>query len=507
MRKIIQRLRVRSQEGGAVLPFVALMLVVLMGMAAFAVDLGWLYLQGSRIQRAADASALAGVVHLPGNTVQVDTQTVNGANANGWNVGELNGDDIGSGPDSLAWSPMAENRLHVELTSTVPTFFMRVFGIREVTMTRQATAEYVKPVPMGSPANCFGMGPINPPLSATAGLPSGDPQNSLAKCRQFTQNFWAAINGPRTALENGDPFAVLCVSGATCATPNPDLDPYYYYAIDMPAGKTFLDVYLYDAGSYHRDLFAEAGDFHNLVDSLGGGTNMRFQLFRPQNPTDPTNNLVPVTCSSGTNDLSINSGASSTTYRNRWERMCRINSPTAGMYVLRVNNGTAAIGGTNSYSILAHTNGVNATSTVFPRVYAINYMGIFANANAATLYLAEVPPVHAGKTLELRFFDPGEGSGNANMTITSPPGVGAATCVWTATNGQTGNTCTIATTVSGVAQFNSHWITMQIALPQATSYNCTSDCFWRVTLNLNTPHDRTTWTARVIGNPVRLVPN
>ena len=26
-------------------------------------------------------------------------------------------------------------------------------------------------------------------------------------------------------------------------------------------------------------------------------------------------------------------------------------------------------------------------------------------------------------------------------------------------------------------------------------------------LNLQTSHDRTTWSARVIGNPVRLVPN
>jgi hypothetical protein len=46
-----------------------------------------------------------------------------------------------------------------------------------------------------------------------------------------------------------------------------------------------------------------------------------------------------------------------------------------------------------------------------------------------------------------------------------------------------------------------------------SSYTCTqsangfSGCYWRMNLDLQTSHDRTTWSARVIGNPVRLVPN
>jgi hypothetical protein len=37
--------------------------------------------------------------------------------------------------------------------------------------------------------------------------------------------------------------------------------------------------------------------------------------------------------------------------------------------------------------------------------------------------------------------------------------------------------------------------------------NGNSGCYWKMNLNLQTSHDRTTWAARVIGNPVRLVPN
>ncbi|HEX9761631.1 MAG TPA: hypothetical protein VGA97_00900, partial [Acidimicrobiia bacterium] len=80
-------------------------------------------------------------------------------------------------------------------------------------------------------------------------------------------------------------------------------------------------------------------------------------------------------------------------------------------------------------------------------------------------------------------------------------------CNWTATNGDSGNSCQIDTTIGGVAQFNGEWINMTIVLPQAANYNCTTDCFWKMSLDLNTSHDRTTWEARVIGNPVRLTPN
>jgi len=52
--------RLHRQERGAVLPVMAFLLVVLMGAAAMAVDLGWLFWQSIEIQHGADAAALAG---------------------------------------------------------------------------------------------------------------------------------------------------------------------------------------------------------------------------------------------------------------------------------------------------------------------------------------------------------------------------------------------------------------------------------------------------------------
>lgn len=496
--------RFRSEDKGVSLPLVAGMFVVLLGFSAFAIDLGWLYLNGTRLQRAADSSALAGVVFLPADVVNVSAKAVDGANANGWNIGTVNGNPTGSGgPDDLTWAQLADNKLEVTLETTVGTFFLKVIGFDQFPITRKATAEYVKPVPLGSPANCIGIGQA----VTNFGLP-GSALASFATCNSYTQNFWGAIQGRATDLHHGDPYATNC--GYNCSGSNPSYNPNYYHAIEVPAGKTFVDVYLYDAGFYDRVGFAETGDEQSLANSNSGGTNMTFNLYMPDStPLIPDDNSVAVTCSSGSSSLTINSEASSLTYKNSWARMCRINSPVAGIYVLRTQNGGNSLGGTNQYSILAAAN----TTSPLVRVYAINSMSIFTNApsGTATVYIAEVDPVHAGKTLELKFYDPGEGAGNANMTVLGPPGVSGYSCNWTATdvrppsNATSGSSCTIATTISGTAQFNGEWITMEIAIP--SGYTCSSDCFWKMNLALNTSHDRTTWEARIIGNPVRLVPN
>ena len=61
---VLRRLRARS-ERGYVAVTVAIMLTVLLGFCAFAVDVGNWYYTGQRAQRAADAAALAGVPYLP----------------------------------------------------------------------------------------------------------------------------------------------------------------------------------------------------------------------------------------------------------------------------------------------------------------------------------------------------------------------------------------------------------------------------------------------------------
>ena len=49
------------------LPLFALMTVVLLGGAALLTDVAWWWVNEQRMQRAADAGALAGAIYLPGN--------------------------------------------------------------------------------------------------------------------------------------------------------------------------------------------------------------------------------------------------------------------------------------------------------------------------------------------------------------------------------------------------------------------------------------------------------
>jgi hypothetical protein len=465
--------QLRSSEGGAALMWVAGSMVMLLAMAALAVDLGWYYLNSSRLQRATDAAALAGVVNLPADSAQAYTDARSAATANGFATASVTG------------RVLADNKYQVTLDTTVPTFFAQVVGITSLPIERTSTAEYTKPLRMGSPYASFGYG------------------------YDSNQSFWAAIQAPYTSKNHGDPYATRCgatASNGSCGSSNASYrSAGYYYGIEIPTGTSSFTVQLYDAGSYDRSNFAETGDEHNLGSSGTGGGTANFQLYRVDtSPLDPTDNPSISGCG-----LSVAPGASAGTYQNRWANLCSLSgTPDPGIYVLRVWS-TGNGGGTNHYAIRA-----TSTGSGTPKVYGINDMSIFTNdaggTGTATVHLAELTSIHAGKRLELRFFDPGEGSGNAYMTVKRPDG-STPSCTWEATNDagtQTDSgsgTCRIQTTVNDAARFNGQWVTVTISVPD--TYTCSSNCWWKVELDLNRPHDRTTWEARVIGSPVRLVPN
>lgn len=135
----------------AVLPLMAIIVLVLMGAAAMAVDLGWLYWQSLEVQDGADAAALAGVVYEPDLRTEAHTEAVAAAAENGFDdasasttvtVIDLIDDDAAVVNDSM---------LRVTIEHEVGTFFMKPLGLDSVTVARSTVAEYVQPLPMGSP--------------------------------------------------------------------------------------------------------------------------------------------------------------------------------------------------------------------------------------------------------------------------------------------------------------------------------------------------------------------
>ena len=468
-----------SNDRGAAMVLIGFMMIFLLGISAFAVDLGWFLVNASRVQRTADAAALAGVTHLPTDAAGAVVSAENAASANGLAVG---------GDTSMATAVVGTNRFKVDVTTTVPTYFLRVFGQQTVTIRRSSTAEYVQPVPLGSPFNTFGDGDLG------------------------SLEFWAAIQGQYTNRGHGDPFATNCNISASdndssCESDNPTYrSEGYYMGVEVQPGTSDLDVDIYDAGFYQRSNFEDGtGDWAFLTGSEGDViSTIHYQLYEADTtPYDPSDNAALSGCY-----LELDGEQAAGAYRDRWAQLCSLTNPDPGIYVLRI--WTSGPGGeSNHFGIRAETAPGNPPA----RVYGLNDMSIFANVNAGStsLYLAEVEEAHAGKTLVVSFFDAGDSNGSARVAILKPDG-NVASCTWEATDDIAGSVtdsgsgiCRIQTTSSsGDRYYDSQWITMEIDIP--SSYTCGSSCWWRVRYEYDAQaHDRTTWTARVIGNPVRLV--
>ncbi len=147
---------------------------VLMAMMAIAIDVSWLWSNALRVQRAADAAALAGAVTLPNDPNRGEQLARREATKNGYTQA---GD--GSVVVTPSQDPANPHRMHVVISAQVDTFFMRLVGLNNVKMTRESRAEFNQPVPMGSPQNYYGVGLFNlpatrSPLDGTeAGWPRG----------------------------------------------------------------------------------------------------------------------------------------------------------------------------------------------------------------------------------------------------------------------------------------------------------------------------------------------
>ena len=128
--------RSRREEGQAML-LAAVSMVVILGFAAFAVDIGYIAVQKTDLQNAADAAALAGVVDLPGTANAVST-AVAYAKSNGM---DIDANNVAKNTDKVVITPLSGNRLQVVCTRQVDYFFAGVLGFESTTVTARAVAE------------------------------------------------------------------------------------------------------------------------------------------------------------------------------------------------------------------------------------------------------------------------------------------------------------------------------------------------------------------------------
>jgi hypothetical protein len=204
----------------------------------------------------------------------------------------------------------------------------------------------------------------------------------------------------------------------------------------------------------------------------------------------------------------------------RWNTLCSISTTQpSGRYILKVTNQGAASNpendGSNQWGLVAkyNTSGDGLcdgrTDAMCPRVYGKDAISVRAAATTtvASFYLAEIEAEHAGKKLKLELFDPGEG-GN-NIQIMKPSGTNGntwtpATFSWKA-NTEPASSGTNVTTLDVTGnRFNGKLV--EITIDLAGYAPPTNNDWWQIKYSFSgAVTDRTTWSARIIGDPVHLV--
>ncbi len=172
--------RKRRNERGYVMTMMVIMMPVLLGFMALAVDATYFWFRGVQIQRAVDSAALSGVTRMPKfNEAVTASQEI--AKRNGFVDGE---DGVTVTPARI---PNNNKRFKITIRdSRVGIFFGRLMK-NSWTIEKTSTAEYISNIPLGSKENAIGTG-------------------YLTDTGPDVQNFWLAMSGPCAPKESGDQF-------------------------------------------------------------------------------------------------------------------------------------------------------------------------------------------------------------------------------------------------------------------------------------------------------------
>ncbi len=535
-RRLIQEL---SAESGFVLAQSALLLIPLLIFAAFATDIGSWYVEGQRVQRAADAAALAGVAHMP-DSVAAEQAAREVAARNGFLDATPNDNtDFETGPvPQVRFSTINGEAVDVEIRTEADAFLGQLV-IDSIDVERYAIAEYVQPVHLGNPTSGLGTGTIS---ETSLGLPNDE--------------MWLAVTAYCQDHEQGDPFAVGYYDGPSylngqrgCgsadnfvypeANPNPTFDPNaYVFVVEFQPGSPAVDIDVYEPG-------VGCGGSGSTNDATWGPL-LNFEIYGPstsQDHRDFVDSNAPISVISP----AWNSCITNAPGADGWWSLAN-NLPTpgpdGGFYYVKVSNRyPGSINNSpgdsfwreesqNSFSLRAVRAGqtqlcaFSAADTTCPQLYALDWLPLYRQVpnNESPFYLAEVDESHAGERMVVTFFDAAEGIDNLQFVDSNGTAMpfewrysdtsngllsgtdyfetsysaSTDTCTW---GGVGANPCL---DTSDRSDWNDHFVQVAIDIPD--NYTCGADCWWQIRyVTSGTPSDRSVWSIVLQGDPVRLV--
>jgi hypothetical protein len=226
----------------------------------------------------------------------------------------------------------------------------------------------------------------------------------------------------------------------------------------------------------------------------------------------------------------------------RWTNICSVSSPVVGDYITQITTtanqsaphfsttgtlspSTGGAGTLEQRDTSIVTGGHNRFSLRSGFGSSINGVGVgqfaggrlplFVNQNtsSASFYLAQLQPQYAGATLSLTFFDIADTAGDASMQVVPPSDSNYSTfpsCSFTrdgtTPNSISSSNCGITGLTS--ANYDARVVTLTLNMPNDYTCNGASSmgCWLKVNLVFSgAPADTTTWSASLLGDPVRLV--
>lgn len=223
----------------------------------------------------------------------------------------------------------------------------------------------------------------------------------------------------------------------------------------------------------------------------------------------------------------------------QWLDLCTFIPTQAGDYYLQIRT-NVALGGTSDgeggYTNNPNVFSQNADNTAVKgsgnNRYAIRLkgaqrqalsvagfqaMGMYANYTSggvganSTFNLVRVIPAAATKTLKIGFFDTGDASSPGTLTIQPPPDSNMPPSIANCTGSGVVNGSVPGCQLTNVssANYNGKWQYVNVPIP--SNYSCTFNqpggCWFTVRFNFpsGVPNDTTTWTAKIDGDPIRLI--
>jgi hypothetical protein len=449
--------RVGGRQAGQVIPIFVAALALFLGMVALVIDVAWYWSNTVKVQRAADAAALAGAVWLPGNVTTAYNTARMEAQKNGYSTG--GGVTVTPIQDSLAVAGGGGNprQLDVTVSAPVDTFFARIFGINSLVATRVAKAEYVQAVPMGSPLSYYGVYQdckVSGSSIVCSDLPSAAATGSPPLPTLASQGFFGAIEGQGSNRSTGDAFAPAYNPRTT---PNSQYDPNGYdYQVEIPvAGGA---VWIYDptfcattsgpggghlgAGDHWFDganaipvstyfrLWDTTGTAFTTTDDVLAASSGN--TFANEYQVDKSPAYATASAAGGQNndfkdgtdpDWSTAGDCRAHVAHNRWWQLA--SGLAAGMYRLQVTTTDPANPTANQNQMFENMWSLQVVGGGSPRIYGSGRMVSYANiqTGAQLFYLAQIDRRSgAGKTLQIDLFDPGDTAAPTWLQILSPDG-------------------------------------------------------------------------------------